>query len=40
MANCIKLKLPGLDERDILLAERQYVNTTAAGCITAIQYYY
>ena len=26
MANCIKLKLLGLDERNVLLIKRQYVN--------------
>ena len=35
-ANCIKLKLLGLDERDILLTKRQYVNTTAVTRTTAI----
>ena len=39
-ANCSKLKLPGLDERDVRLSKRQYVNTTAASSTTAIQYYY
>ena len=40
MANCIKLKLPGLDARDVLLTKRQYGNTTAASSATTIQYYY
>ena len=35
-ANCIKLKLPGLDERDDQLTKRQYVYTTAAASTCAI----
>ena len=40
MGNCMKLKLPGLDERDVLLTKRQIRNTAAASNTTAIQYYY
>ena len=35
-ANCIKLELAELDERDVLLTERQYVNTTSATSTSAI----
>ena len=35
-ANCIKLKLPELDERNLQLTKRQYINTTAATSTTAI----
>ena len=40
MANCIKLKLLGLYERNVLLTKRQYINTTAGSNTTAIRYYY
>ena len=36
MANFIKLKLPGLDERDIPQTKRQQVNTTAVISTTAV----
>ena len=37
MANCIKLKLPGLDKSDVQLTKKQWINTTAASStITAI----
>ena len=36
MVNSIKLKLPGLDERDVLLTNRQYGNTTAASSTAPI----
>ena len=36
MANCIKLKLLGLDERDVQLTKRQYFNTTAATSTSAV----
>ena len=35
-ANCIQLKLPGLDERDVLLTKRQYVNITTVTSTTAV----
>ena len=40
MANCIKLRLPELDERGVLLTRRQTVNTTATSSTTAFQFYY
>ena len=36
MANCIKLKLPGLGERDVQLTKRQYANTNTTTSTTAI----
>ena len=36
MAICIKLKLPGLNEKDVLLTQRQYVSRTAATSSTSI----
>ena len=41
MADCIKLKLPKLDKRDVLWTKKQYANTAAApNNITTIQYFY
>ena len=37
-AICVKLKLLLLDERDIQLKKKQYINTTAATCATAIAF--
>ena len=34
MPNYINLKLPGLDERHVLLTKKQYVNITAINTIT------
>jgi hypothetical protein len=31
MADCIKLELPGLDERYVQLTKRQYINATASN---------
>jgi hypothetical protein len=36
MASYIKLKLSGLEERDVILTKTQYVNTTAATRTTDI----
>ena len=38
--DCIKLKLLGLDMRNVLLTKRQNINTTAVRSTIAIQYYY
>ena len=37
MVTCIKLKFPGLDERDVQLTRRHYVNITAATRTTTIR---
>ena len=36
MANHVRLKLPGLDERNVLLTKRQYINTSTNSSIVAI----